>query len=165
MNLHIQSEAALAPCHDDDVNFPSTATLVVFESCRCVPSTTDCIKTLPRYFDLSFSPQRFGSFLYFVCPKCYTYDLPKVQNIDIKMKALLQRVTSASVTVDNQLISSISRGILVLAAINVHDTKKEAESLAAKVLKLKMWDEEEEKGGGKVCLKVFVCDIGGLLRS
>lgn len=65
------------------------------------------------------------------------------------MKALLQRVTSASVTVDNQLISSISRGILVLAAINVHDTKKEVDSMAAKVLKLKMWDEED---GGKVCL-------------
>jgi D-tyrosyl-tRNA(Tyr) deacylase len=68
------------------------------------------------------------------------------------MKAILQRVKSASVTVDNQLVSSISRGILVFAAVNQHDTKKEAESLAGKVLRMKMWDDEA--GTGKVCVQV-----------
>jgi len=63
------------------------------------------------------------------------------------MKAILQRVTSASVTVDNQLISSIGKGILVLAAVGQHDTKREAEGLAGKVLKMRMWDGED---GSKV---------------
>ncbi|KAI1974549.1 D-tyrosyl-tRNA(Tyr) deacylase [Ophidiomyces ophidiicola] len=58
------------------------------------------------------------------------------------MKAILQRVSSASVTVDNNLISSIGRGVLVLAAVGPHDTEKDAESLATKVLKLKMWPDD-----------------------
>ncbi|KAK6607969.1 d-tyrosyl-trna deacylase, partial [Botrytis cinerea] len=49
--------------------------------------------------------------------------------------AILQRVLSASVTVDKQLISSIGKGILVFAAVAPGDTEKDAESLAAKVLK------------------------------
>ena len=54
---------------------------------------------------------------------------------------------SASVTVDNQLVSSIGQGILVLAAVAPGDTAKEAEALASKVLKLKLWDDES---GGRV---------------
>lgn len=49
---------------------------------------------------------------------------------------------SASVTVDKEVVSSIGKGILVLAAVGVGDTEKEADSLAAKVLKLKIWDGE-----------------------
>jgi D-tyrosyl-tRNA(Tyr) deacylase len=51
-------------------------------------------------------------------------------------------VLSASVTVDKEVVSSIGKGILVLAAVGVGDTEKEADSLAAKVLKLKIWDGE-----------------------
>jgi len=46
------------------------------------------------------------------------------------------------VTVDKEVVSSIGKGILVLAAVGVGDTEKEADSLAAKVLKLKIWDGE-----------------------
>lgn len=56
--------------------------------------------------------------------------------------AVLQRVSSASVTVDKQVVSSIGRGVLVFAAIGPNDTRKEAESLAAKVLKLKLWPDD-----------------------
>ena len=66
------------------------------------------------------------------------------------MKAILQRVQSASVTVDQQLVSKIGKGILVLAAVGQHDTIREAESMAAKVLKLKMWDDDK---GGRVSLQ------------
>lgn len=52
-------------------------------------------------------------------------------------------------TVDNEVISSIGKGLLVLAAVAPGDTEKDAESLANKVLKLKMWDDE---AGGRVCL-------------
>ncbi|GAB1316222.1 D-tyrosyl-tRNA(Tyr) deacylase [Madurella fahalii] len=70
--------------------------------------------------------------------------------------AILQRVLSASVTVDQELVSSIGKGILVFAAMAPGDTEKEAESLAAKVLKLKLWDDES---GGR--WKKSVQDING----
>ena len=56
--------------------------------------------------------------------------------------AILQRVLSASVTVDQRLISSIGKGVLVFAAVAPGDTEKDAEALAAKVLKMKMWDDD-----------------------
>ena len=62
--------------------------------------------------------------------------------------AIIQRVASASVTVDNQLISSIGKGILVFAAVAADDTMKEVESMASKVLKMKMWPDE---AGATVC--------------
>ncbi|KAF7908656.1 uncharacterized protein EAF01_004411 [Botrytis porri] len=72
------------------------------------------------------------------------------------MKAILQRVLSASVTVDKQLISSIGKGILVFAAVAPGDTEKDAESMAAKVLKMRLWDDEN---GGR--WKHNVQDIQG----
>ncbi|KXS99253.1 hypothetical protein AC578_6180 [Pseudocercospora eumusae] len=62
------------------------------------------------------------------------------------MKTVIQRVKSASVTVDGQRVSEIGRGILILAGIGKDDTPKEAESMAAKILKVKLWDDDE---GGK----------------
>lgn len=56
--------------------------------------------------------------------------------------AVLQRVKSASVTVDGKLVSSIGKGILVFAAVAKDDTQKECEKMADKVLKLNMWDDE-----------------------
>ncbi|MCJ1285086.1 D-tyrosyl-tRNA(Tyr) deacylase [Xylographa opegraphella] len=58
------------------------------------------------------------------------------------MKAVLQRVLSASVTIDKQLISSIGRGILVFAAVERDDTRQEVEAMASKVLKLKLWPDD-----------------------
>jgi D-tyrosyl-tRNA(Tyr) deacylase len=46
--------------------------------------------------------------------------------------------------VDNEVVSKIGKGVLVFAAMAPGDTEKEAESLAAKVLKLKLWDDESE---------------------
>ena len=48
---------------------------------------------------------------------------------------------SASVTVDQKLISQIGRGILVFAAIGQQDTETEIDRMAAKVVKLKLWDD------------------------
>ncbi|KAF2805039.1 D-tyrosyl-tRNA deacylase-like protein, partial [Mytilinidion resinicola] len=69
---------------------------------------------------------------------------------------VIQRVKSASVTVDGALISSIGKGVLVLGAIAKDDTAKDVESMAGKVLKLKLWDDDE---GGR--WKRSVMDIGG----
>ncbi|KAH8672984.1 D-Tyr tRNAtyr deacylase-like domain-containing protein [Ilyonectria robusta] len=72
------------------------------------------------------------------------------------MKAILQRVLSASVTVDKEVISTIGKGVLVFAAVAPGDTEKEADSLAAKVLKMKMWNDDS---GGR--WKRSVTDIEG----
>ncbi|EFQ35040.1 hypothetical protein CGRA01v4_11683 [Colletotrichum graminicola] len=72
------------------------------------------------------------------------------------MKAIVQRVLSASVAVDNEVISSIGKGLLVLAAVAPGDTEKDAEILANKVVKLKMWDDDT---GGR--WKKTVQDIDG----
>ncbi|KAE8152213.1 D-Tyr tRNAtyr deacylase-like domain-containing protein [Aspergillus avenaceus] len=61
------------------------------------------------------------------------------------MKAVIQRVKSASVTVDGQLISKIGRGLLVLAGVGKGDTEKDADSLIQRILKAKLWPDENEK--------------------
>ncbi|KAI4865837.1 D-tyrosyl-tRNA deacylase [Hypoxylon rubiginosum] len=72
------------------------------------------------------------------------------------MKAILQRVLSASVTVDKEVVSSIGKGVLVFAAVAPGDTEKDVDSLAAKVLKMKLWDDD---AGGR--WRKSVMDIGG----
>ena len=68
-------------------------------------------------------------------------------------------MASASVTVDKQLVSSIGKGVLVFAAVAPDDTPKEVESMAAKVLKLKMWPDE---AGGTVKSKTLTfSNVGG----
>ena len=60
------------------------------------------------------------------------------------MKAILQRVLSSSVTVNDQVVSAIGKGVLVLAAIGPNDSKKDAETMASKVLKMKLWPDEND---------------------
>ena len=68
-------------------------------------------------------------------------------------------MASASVTVDKQLVSSIGKGVLVFAAVAPDDTPKEVESMAAKVLKLKMWPDE---AGGTVKSRTLTfSNVGG----
>lgn len=55
---------------------------------------------------------------------------------------MIQRVKSASVSVDSELISSIGKGLLVFAGIGQEDTEKDAENLVNKVLKAKFWPDE-----------------------
>ena len=51
-------------------------------------------------------------------------------------------MASASVTVDSRLVSSIGKGVLVFAAVDRDDTHKDVESMASKVLRMKMWPDE-----------------------
>lgn len=78
---------------------------------------------------------------------CLSHHLLRIPPI---VAAILQRVLSASVTVDKEVVSSIGKGVLVFAAVAPGDTEKEAGSLAAKVLKLKLWDDDDN--GGRVIL-------------
>jgi D-aminoacyl-tRNA deacylase len=60
----------------------------------------------------------------------------------VTMKAILQRVLSASVTVEGDLVSSIGKGVLVLAAVGPADSRKDADSLASKVVKMRLWPDD-----------------------
>jgi D-tyrosyl-tRNA(Tyr) deacylase len=64
-------------------------------------------------------------------------------------------VKSASVTVDGQLISSIGKGLLVLAAISKDDTEKDIEAMASKILKAKLWDDDSKEPPGRVSIDAF----------
>ncbi|KWU46760.1 d-tyrosyl-tRNA deacylase 1-like protein [Rhodotorula sp. JG-1b] len=60
------------------------------------------------------------------------------------MRAVIQRVTQASVTVDGQVVSSIGRGILCLIGISTTDTAYESTWLASKLLGLKVFPEDKD---------------------
>lgn len=61
------------------------------------------------------------------------------------MKALLQRVSSASVTVDQQVVGAIGMGLLVLLGVEKDDTELQLKKLADKVLKYRMFSDENGK--------------------
>ena len=55
------------------------------------------------------------------------------------MRALIQRVSSASVSVDGQVVSAIGPGLLVLLGVSVDDTDRDADWLADKVRALRVF--------------------------
>lgn len=61
------------------------------------------------------------------------------------MKALIQRVTRASVTVDGAVISSIGNGLLILLGVAEGDTRRDAEVLAEKTANLRIFSDSDDK--------------------
>lgn len=61
------------------------------------------------------------------------------------MKCLIQRVKHASVTIDGKLYSKIGNGILALLGVEKGDTRENAEKLADKVTKLRIFEDENDK--------------------
>ena len=61
------------------------------------------------------------------------------------MRALLQRVTEASVTVEGETISRIGPGLLILACAMPEDSTATAEALAAKIAKLRLFKDDAGK--------------------
>jgi D-tyrosyl-tRNA(Tyr) deacylase len=76
-------------------------------------------------------------------------------------------ISVSYITVDKQVISSIGKGILILAAVAPGDTEKEVDALAAKVIKMKLWDDEETGGRWKHNVQDISGDVlcGILLSS
>ncbi len=58
------------------------------------------------------------------------------------MRALIQRVGHASVSIDGQKISEIGRGLLVLLGVEDADTSQDVEWLAGKICRLRVFDDE-----------------------
>lgn len=71
------------------------------------------------------------------------------------MRALLQRVTRASVAVDGAEVGRCGPGLLILICAMQDDTEAQADSLAAKIAKLRIFKDE----GGKMNRSIL--DIGG----
>lgn len=61
------------------------------------------------------------------------------------MKGLIQRVKRASVTIDNELYSSIGSGLLVFVGVEKEDEKINAEKLADKIANLRIFEDENDK--------------------
>ena len=61
------------------------------------------------------------------------------------MKAVLQRVLSASVDCDGETVSSIGKGFMVLLGVTKDDTAEEADILAAKIVGLRIFSDENGK--------------------
>lgn len=75
------------------------------------------------------------------------------------MRALVQRVREAKVTVDDSVVGQIGPGLLVLVGISHGDTRKEAENLASKVVQLRIFPDIDRK------MNLSLRDIDGELLS
>ena len=61
------------------------------------------------------------------------------------MRAVLTRVTSASVTIDGNVVGKIGKGFLILLGVAPEDTEKECRYLAEKALGLRIFEDEQGK--------------------
>src|SRR5438046_7864496 len=73
------------------------------------------------------------------------------------MRAVIQRVTRASVTVDGEIIGEISHGLVVLLGIARDDTEKDATYLVEKIAALRIFDDAAGM------MNVSVNDVAGAL--
>lgn len=61
------------------------------------------------------------------------------------MKAVIQRVTEADVTIDNETIGKINKGFLILLGVEKGDTSLDADKLVKKIPVLRIFEDENDK--------------------
>ncbi|THD81550.1 D-tyrosyl-tRNA(Tyr) deacylase [Aliigemmobacter aestuarii] len=71
------------------------------------------------------------------------------------MRAVIQRVSRASVTVEGRVTGEIGPGLMILVCAMQGDTERNADQLAAKIAKLRIFKDEADK------MNLSVRDIGG----
>ncbi len=79
------------------------------------------------------------------------------------MRAVIQRVTEASVTIDSKVTGAIQRGLLVLVAVEEADTAEDVEWLSGKIVHLRIFNDEnglmnksvQETGGDILLVSQF----------
>ena len=71
------------------------------------------------------------------------------------MKALVQRVKKASVTIDDKLYSKIDHGLLVFLGVQKGDSPENADKLAQKLVNLRIFEDENDK------MNLSLKDVGG----
>ncbi|NLT94780.1 MAG: D-tyrosyl-tRNA(Tyr) deacylase [Clostridia bacterium] len=75
------------------------------------------------------------------------------------MRAVIQRVTKAKVSVEGNTVGQIDAGLLVLLGVTHSDTQQDAKYLAEKICNLRIFEDENNK------LNLSVLDIGGKILS
>nr|WP_314835939.1 D-aminoacyl-tRNA deacylase [uncultured Flavobacterium sp.] len=60
------------------------------------------------------------------------------------MKVVIQRVSSASVTIDNKIVADIQKGLLVLVGIEEADTQEDIDWLVGKITQIRIFGDENE---------------------
>lgn len=71
------------------------------------------------------------------------------------MRAVIQRVTYGSVTVNDEVIGEINKGLVVLLGVGAGDTDEDAKYLADKIVGLRIFEDDQDK------MNLSVKDIGG----
>jgi D-tyrosyl-tRNA(Tyr) deacylase len=71
------------------------------------------------------------------------------------MRAVVQRVTRAKVTVEDQIVGEIGNGLVVLVGVTHDDTKSDADYLANKIAALRVFDDADGK------MNLSINDVGG----
>ncbi|MFT6689281.1 MAG: D-tyrosyl-tRNA(Tyr) deacylase [Saprospiraceae bacterium] len=71
------------------------------------------------------------------------------------MKIVLQRVSSASVTIEKKTVADIQKGLLILIGIEDADTQEDIDWLVAKITKIRIFEDENQ------VMNLSVKDIGG----
>ncbi|QEK12073.1 D-tyrosyl-tRNA(Tyr) deacylase [Crassaminicella thermophila] len=71
------------------------------------------------------------------------------------MRAVIQRVKNASVSVDNNITGKINKGLLVLLGVEEEDGEKDLNYLAEKIVNLRIFEDENDK------MNLSLLDIGG----
>ena len=71
------------------------------------------------------------------------------------MRVVIQRVSSASVTIDNKIVAEINEGLLVLVGIEDADTQEDIDWLVAKIAKIRIFGDENN------VMNLSVQDIDG----
>ena len=61
------------------------------------------------------------------------------------MRAVVQRVKEASVTVDNKTVGAIDKGLVVFLGVEDGDTEKDTEYMADKIANLRIFEDESDK--------------------
>lgn len=61
------------------------------------------------------------------------------------MKAVIQRVTEANVTIDNETVGKINKGFLILLGVEKGDTSLDADKLVKKIPVLRIFEDENDK--------------------
>lgn len=75
------------------------------------------------------------------------------------MKAVIQRVSRASVSVENEIVGEIKHGLLILLGVTHEDTIQDADFLVKKIIHLRIFEDEAEK------MNLSVKDIEGSILS
>ncbi|XP_078053328.1 D-aminoacyl-tRNA deacylase isoform X3 [Augochlora pura] len=71
------------------------------------------------------------------------------------MKAVIQRVTKASVSVNGEIVNSIGNGLCVLIGIKRDDTLEDIKYIVKKLLNIKIFDGNDKKWGANVMDKQY----------